>query len=340
MFVDKFDYELPERLIAQEPVEPRDESRLIVLDKQDGNIEHKIFKEIGDYLNKGDVLVVNNTKVIPARLYGRKTTGAKVEVVLLKRLSEDTWETLVRPGNKIKPGTNLVFKDGLLTAEVKDYAQGGGRILKLKYTGNFDEVLDDVGVVPLPPYIYKKLENKERYQTVYAKEKGSAAAPTAGLHFTSKLIDNLKDKGIIFCNVLLHVGLGTFRPVKTKNIEDHEMHSEYYEINKETVDIINNARKSGNKIVCVGTTSVRVLESVADNNGNLKECSGWTDIFIYPEYKFKIVDAIITNFHLPKSTLLMLVAAFAGEEKTLHVYKEAVKDNYRFFSFGDAMLII
>jgi S-adenosylmethionine:tRNA ribosyltransferase-isomerase len=340
MLVDRFDYYLPEKLIAQKPVDPRDSSRLLVLKKNLGNIENKTFNEIGDYLNKGDVLVVNNTKVIPARLYGRKTTGAKVEIVLLKRISKDTWEALVRPGNKIKPGANLIFKDEILKAEVKDYAKGGGRVLEFQYNGNFEDILNNVGVVPLPPYIYKKLENGERYQTVYAKENGSAAAPTAGLHFTPELINKLKNRGVIFCSVLLHVGLGTFRPVKTENVEDHEMHSEYFEINEETVEKINNARKNGNKVVCVGTTSVRVLESVADNKGLLKKSSGWTDIFIYPGYNFKVVDAMITNFHLPKSTLLMLVAAFAGEEKVLNAYKEAVNNNYRFFSFGDAMLII
>lgn len=340
MKIDLFDYELPEELIAQKPIEPRDASRLLVLNRETGTIYHGSFRDIENYLTEGDVLVVNNTRVIPARLYGRKSTGAKVEVVLLKRISGDVWEALVRPGNKIKPGTTLIFKDGLLKAEVKDYAPGGGRVLELQYKGIFQEVLDKVGTVPLPPYIKETLEDKERYQTVYAKKQGSAAAPTAGLHFTPELIERLKMKGIIFAEVLLHVGLGTFRPVKVKNIKEHQMHSEYYEVSKESAQIINNAKTQGNKIVGVGTTSVRVLESVANSDGYVTSGSGWTDIFIYPGYKFKAVDAIVTNFHLPKSTLLMLVSAFAGREKILKAYQEAVNKRYRFFSFGDAMLII
>ena len=340
MKIELFDYELPQELIAQKPVEPRDASRLLVLNKETGAIHNCTFRDIGNYLQEGDVLLVNNTKVIPARLYGYKTTGAKVEVLLLKRSSGDIWEALVRPGSKIKPGDVLNFNDGLLKAEIINYAPGGARRLELHYDGIFEEVLEKVGMLPLPPYIKEKLQEQDRYQTVYAKNQGSAAAPTAGLHFTQELLNKLRRKGIIFVEVLLHVGLDTFRPVNVENIEEHKMHCEYYEMTAEAAQTINDARQKGSKIVCIGTTSVRVLESVAQSDGHINTGSGWTDIFIYPGYNFKAVDAMVTNFHLPKSTLLMLVSAFAGREKIRSAYEEAVHKRYRFFSFGDAMLII
>lgn len=340
MKVSDFYFDLPEELIAQEPLEKRDNSRLLVLDKESGEIEHRGFKDVLEYLNKGDCLVLNNSRVIPARLFGiKKDTGAKIEFVLLKRVDKDKWETLVKPGKKAKPGTEFVFGNGELTCKVLETTEIGGRIIEFEYTGIFEEVLDKLGQMPLPPYITKQLEDKERYQTVYSKINGSAAAPTAGLHFTDEFLDEIKAKGIEIAYVTLHVGLGTFRPVKVDNINDHIMHSEFYSIDEENANIINNAKKQGNKIITVGTTSTRTLETIGDENGFLKASSGWTDIFIYPGYEFKVVDNLITNFHLPESTLIMLVSTLAGQESTLRAYKEAVNEKYRFFSFGDAMFI-
>lgn len=341
MRIEDFDFELPEELIAQLPVEPRDHSRLLVLDKRTGDMEHKRFFDIIDYLKEGDVLVVNETKVIPARLFGvKKDTGAKFEVVLLTRKDKDTWEALVRPGKRAKVGTEIVFGEGLLKATVLGDTSAGGRVLKFSYEGVFEELLDRLGEMPLPPYITEKLEDKNRYQTVYAREEGSAAAPTAGLHFTPELIGKLEEKGVKMVKVLLHVGLGTFRPVQVDNPLDHVMHSEFYQVSPEAAEEINEARKAGGRIIAVGTTSTRTLESSVDDKGQLVAGSGWTDIYIYPGYQFKVIDGLITNFHLPKSTLIMLVSALAGRENILAAYKTAVDDRYRFFSFGDAMLIV
>ncbi|MEE1009749.1 MAG: tRNA preQ1(34) S-adenosylmethionine ribosyltransferase-isomerase QueA [Agathobacter sp.] len=340
MDVKDFDYYLPEELIAQDPLEDRSSSRLMVLDKKTGEVEHKVFKDIIDYLMPGDCIVLNNTKVIPARLYGAKEgTNAKIEVLLLKRKENDIWETLVKPGKKAKPGTRIIFGDGILVGEVVDIVEEGNRLIKFYYDGIFEEILDQLGQMPLPPYITHELKDKNRYQTVYAKYDGSAAAPTAGLHFTKELLDKVKEKGVDIAEVTLHVGLGTFRPVKVENVLDHHMHSEFYMVSQEAADKINLAKKNGHRIISVGTTSTRTLESAADENGYLKETSGWTDIFIYPGYKFKVIDGLITNFHLPQSTLVMLVSALAGRENVLNAYEEAVKEKYRFFSFGDAMYI-
>lgn len=340
MKASDFDFYLPEELIAQHPLEKRDMSRLMILDKKTGEIEHKQFFNIIDYLNKGDTLVLNNTRVLPARLIGEKEqTGGKIEFLLLKRIDKDKWECLAKPGKSARPGKKFVFGNGKLKAEVVEVLEDGNRIVEFSYDGIFEEVLDALGEMPLPPYIHEKLEDKERYQTVYSKEEGSAAAPTAGLHFTKELLQKIKDKGINIVYLTLHVGLGTFRPVKVENIEDHEMHSEYYTISKEAADIINKTKQQGNRVISVGTTSTRTLETVGDENGMVKEASGWTNIFIYPGYKFKVVDNLITNFHLPESTLIMLVSTLAGKEHVLNAYNEAVKEKYRFFSFGDAMFI-
>ena len=338
--VSEFNYNLPEELIAQTPIEKRDESRLMVLDRENHTIEHKRFKDIIEFLKPGDVLVRNNTKVIPARLYGKKETGANVEFLLLNNIEGDIWESIVRPGNKLHVGTRVIFGDSLLEAEILDIMPGGTRKVKFYYNGIFNEILDKIGLMPLPPYIHEELKQKDRYQTVYAKYDGSAAAPTAGLHFTEDLLKQLEEKGIIIANVTLHVGIGTFRPVKEETVENHEMHSEHFYIKKEDVEKINNAKQNGNRVIAVGTTSCRVLESIADDNGFVKETEGDTKIFIYPGYKFKCLDGLITNFHLPQSTLLMLVSALAGKEYIMKAYEEAVKEKYRFFSFGDAMLII
>ena len=322
MDVKDFDYDLPEELIAQDPLEDRSSSRLMVLDKKTGEVSHHIFKEIIKYLRSGDCLVLNNTKVIPARLYGVKEgTMAKIEILLLKRKQHDVWETLVKPGKKAKPGTKIIFGDGILTGEVIDVVDDGNRLIQFSYDGIFEEILDKLGQMPLPPYITHQLKDKNRYQTVYAKYDGSAAAPTAGLHFTKELLNEVKEKGVDIAEVTLHVGLGTFRPVKVDNVLDHHMHSEFYMVSQEAADKINNAKKNGGRIISVGTTSTRTLESAADENGMLHECSGWTDIFIYPGYEFKVIDCLITNFHLPQSTLVMLVSALAGRELMLFVYK-------------------
>lgn len=335
-----FYYDLPEELIAQDPLEDRSSSRLLVLDKETGATSHHIFKEITGYLKEGDCLVINDTKVIPARLIGAKEgTGAKIEVLLLKRKENNIWETLVKPGKKAKVGTRIVFGEGLLVGEVVGIVEEGNRLVKFEYEGIFEEILDQLGQMPLPPYITHQLKDKNRYQTVYAKYDGSAAAPTAGLHFTKELLQQVKDKGVDIAEVTLHVGLGTFRPVKVDNVLDHHMHSEFYMVSQEAADKINNAKKNGGRIISVGTTSTRTLEAASDENGMLKECSGWTDIFIYPGYSFKVIDCLITNFHLPQSTLVMLVSALAGREHVLNAYKEAVEERYRFFSFGDAMFI-
>jgi S-adenosylmethionine:tRNA ribosyltransferase-isomerase len=339
MNVSEFNYNLPEELIAQHPSKVRDESRLMVLDKANQTIEHKVFKDILEYLRPGDCLVRNNTKVIPARLYGKKETGANVEFLLLNQIEKDVWESIVRPGNKLHIGTKVSFGDGILQAEVLDILPGGTRKVEFHYDGIFNEILDKIGLMPLPPYIHEQLKEKERYQTVYAKYDGSAAAPTAGLHFTNELLEKIQEKGIDIANVTLHVGIGTFRPVKEEKVEDHEMHSEHFYIKQEDAEKINNAKKNGNRIISVGTTSCRVLESVANENGMVKEIEGDTSIFIYPGYKFKCIDGLITNFHLPQSTLLMLVSSLAGREYILKAYNEAVKEKYRFFSFGDAMFI-
>ena len=337
---EEFYFDLPEELIAQDPLEDRSGSRLLVLDKETGETEHHIFREIVNYLNPGDCLVINDTKVIPARLIGEKEgTGAKVEVLLLKRKENDIWETLVKPGRKMKPGARLVFGNGLLKAEVIGVVEEGNRLIRFEYEGIFEEILDQLGQMPLPPYITHQLEDKNRYQTVYAKHSGSAAAPTAGLHFTPELLDEIKEKGVEIAHVTLHVGLGTFRPVKVENIQEHHMHSEFYRIEQSEADKINRAKEEGHRVICVGTTSCRTVESAADENGRLRECSGWTEIFIYPGYKFKVLDALITNFHLPESTLIMLVSALAGREHVLAAYEEAIRERYRFFSFGDAMFI-
>ena len=340
MNVKDYDYDLPEELIAQDPLEDRSSSRLMVLDRQTGDVEHRHFTDILEYLHPGDCLVINNTKVIPARLFGvKEDTQAKIEVLLLKRKENDIWETLVKPGKKAKPGTKLVFGDGLLTAEVVDVVEEGNRLIQFHYDGIFEEILDQLGQMPLPPYITHQLKDKNRYQTVYAKYDGSAAAPTAGLHFTKELLQKVKDMGVDIAEVTLHVGLGTFRPVKVENVLDHHMHSEFYMVSQEAADKINRAKESGHRVIAVGTTSTRTLEAAADENGRLHETSGWTEIFIYPGYQFKVIDALITNFHLPQSTLVMLVSALAGREHVLHAYEIAVKERYRFFSFGDAVLI-
>ena len=333
-------FDLPKELIAQDPLEDRSASRLLVMDRQTGATSHHIFKEICSFLKPGDCLVLNNTKVIPARLLGAKEdTGAAVEILLLKRMENDVWETLVKPGKKLRPGAKVVFGDGRLRAEILDVEEDGNRLVKFFYDGIWEEVLDSLGEMPLPPYITHKLQDKNRYQTVYAKYDGSAAAPTAGLHFTPELLQQIRDMGIDIAEVTLHVGLGTFRPVKVDTIEEHHMHSEFYRIEQSEADKINRAKANGHRVVAVGTTSTRTLESAAEEDGTLREKSGWTDIFIYPGYKFKVIDALITNFHLPQSTLVMLVSALAGREHILAAYKKAVEEKYRFFSFGDAMLI-
>ena len=340
MKTSDFYYDLPEELIAQDPLENRSDSRLMVLDKETGAVSHHVFREIVDYLNPGDCLVINDTKVIPARLIGeREGTGAKIEVLLLKRKTGDVWETLVKPGRKAKPGTRIQFGGGLLVGEVMDIVDEGNRLIRFEFEGIFEEILDQLGQMPLPPYITHQLKDKDRYNTVYATHSGSAAAPTAGLHFTPELLKTIEEKGIDIARVTLHVGLGTFRPVKVDDVENHHMHSEFYMIDEEAAEKINRAKENGKRVICVGTTSCRTIESAADENGRLKSCSGWTEIFIYPGYQFKILDCLITNFHLPESTLIMLVSALAGKENVLAAYEEAVKERYRFFSFGDAMFI-
>lgn len=340
MKVEEFDFDLPEELIAQTPLKKRDESKMLVLDKVTGEVEHKKFFDLETLLNKGDVLVLNDTKVMPARLYGvKEETDAAIEVLMLKDIGDDTWECLAKPAKRVKVGTVISFGDGLLKARCIDIKDEGIRIFKLKYNGILYEILDKLGEMPLPPYIHEKLEDKDRYQTVYAKVVGSAAAPTAGLHFTKELLDKLKAKGVEIDYVTLHVGLGTFRPVSVDNINDHVMHSEFYQMSKETADRLNLAKKEGRRIISVGTTSTRTLETIMSLYGEFRECSGWTNIFIYPGYKFKAIDALITNFHLPKSTLVMLVSALAGREHILNAYKEAIDNKYRFFSFGDSMFI-
>jgi len=341
MKTSDFYYDLPEELIAQDPLEDRTASRLLVLDRKTGAVKHKIFSDVIDYLNEGDCLVINNTRVIPARLIGEKEgTGGKVEVLLLKRRANDVWETLVKPGKKLRPGAKITFGDGRLRAEVLEVVEEGNRLVKFCYEGIFEEILDSLGEMPLPPYITHKLEDKEMYQTVYAKFDGSAAAPTAGLHFTKELLNKIEEKGIKIASITLHVGLGTFRPVKVDDVNNHHMHTEWYEVNAEAADIINETKRNGGRVICVGTTSCRTIESVADENGYMKAKTGETDIFIYPGYKFKVMDGLITNFHLPESTLVMLVSAFAGKENVLAAYETAVKERYRFFSFGDAMILI
>ena len=338
---EDFYFDLPEELIAQDPLEDRSSSRLLVLDKETGKVEHHVFREIIDYLQEGDCLVINDTKVIPARLIGSKIgTDAKIEVLLLKRKENDVWETLVKPGKKAKVGTRISFGDGLLVGEVVDIVEEGNRLIHFEYEGIFEEILDQLGQMPLPPYITHQLEDKNRYQTVYAKHSGSAAAPTAGLHFTPELLKEIEEKGVQIARVTLHVGLGTFRPVKVDNILEHHMHSEFYQIEEEAAEKINRAKESGHRVICVGTTSCRTIESAADKNGKLHATNGWTEIFIYPGYEFKVLDCLITNFHLPESTLVMLVSALAGREQVLSAYEEAVKEKYRFFSFGDAMMIL
>ena len=339
MKVSEFNYDLPEELIAQHPIEKRDESRLMVLNRKNQTIEHRKFKDIIEYLEPGDCLVRNNTKVIPARLYGKKETGANVEFLLLNQIQGDIWEVIVRPGNKLHIGAKVFFGQGILEAEILDVMPGGTRKVQFSYQGIFNEILDQIGLMPLPPYIHEELKEKERYQTVYAKYEGSAAAPTAGLHFTPELLKSIEEKGIEIANVTLHVGIGTFRPVKEETVENHHMHSEHYYIKKEDVDKINQAKQNGKRVIAVGTTSCRVLETIADEKGRVKETEGDTQIFIYPGYHFKILDGLITNFHLPQSTLLMLVSALAGKEYIMKAYEEAVKEKYRFFSFGDAMFI-
>ncbi len=336
-----FYYELPEELIAQDPLEDRSSSRLLVLDKESGVVSHHVFREITGYLTEGDCLVINDTKVLPARLIGAKEgTNAKIEILLLKRRENSIWETLVKPGKKAKIGTKIHFGDGILTGEVVDVVEEGNRLIQFTYEGIFEEILDQLGQMPLPPYITHQLEDKNRYQTVYAAHTGSAAAPTAGLHFTPELLKNIEERGVDIAKVTLHVGLGTFRPVKVDEITDHHMHSEFYQIDEEAAAKINRAKENGKRVICVGTTSCRTVESAADEKGRLRACSGWTEIFIYPGYRFKVLDCLITNFHLPESTLLMLVSALAGRENVLAAYEEAVKERYRFFSFGDAMLVI
>lgn len=340
MKVEDFYFDLPEELIAQHPLKDRTSSRLMVLDKETGEIDHKHFYDVVNYFKEGDTLVLNNTRVLPARLIGEKEgTGGKIEFLLLKKVGEDLWECLSKPGKKAKPKARFTFGNGTLIAEVEEVLDNGNRIVKFYYNGLFENVLDDLGEMPLPPYIHESLEDKERYQTVYSKEKGSAAAPTAGLHFTEELLEKIKSRGVNVVYLTLHVGLGTFRPVKVEKIEDHEMHSEYYMLSEESARIINETKKRGNKVISVGTTSTRTLETIGEDDGTVKESSGWTNIFIYPGYKFKVVDSLITNFHLPESTLIMLVSALAGEENVMDAYKKAVNEKYRFFSFGDAMFV-
>ena len=341
MHLDEFDFNLPQELIAQDPLEDRAGSRLLVLDKETGEVEHRMFRDILSFLHPGDCLVINDTKVIPARLMGNKVgTEAGIEVLLLKRRENDVWETLVKPGKKARVGAEISFGGGLLAGKVIGVEEEGNRLIQFSYEGIFEEILDQLGQMPLPPYITHELKDKNRYQTVYAKHEGSAAAPTAGLHFTTELLEQIERAGVLIAHVTLHVGLGTFRPVKVDNILEHHMHSEFYRIEPEEADKINAAKAGGGKVIAVGTTSCRTLESAADESGLLKSGSGWTDIFIYPGYRFKILDALITNFHLPKSTLIMLVSALAGRENVLHAYEEAVQEKYRFFSFGDAMLVV
>ncbi|MDY6227833.1 tRNA preQ1(34) S-adenosylmethionine ribosyltransferase-isomerase QueA [Clostridium sp.] len=340
MKVSDFDFDLPEELIAQHPLEKRDASKLMVLDKNTGNIEHRSFHDVIEYLNKGDTLVLNNTRVMPARLIGEKEeTGGKIEFLLLKRVEGDKWECLAKPGKRAKIGQTFTFGEGKLKCKVVDIIEEGNRIIEFLYEGIFEQVLDELGEMPLPPYITEKLDDKERYQTVYSKEKGSAAAPTAGLHFTKELLAEIKAKGVNIAYLTLHVGLGTFRPVKVDDINEHIMHSEFYHLDKENADLINETKRRGNKVIAVGTTSTRTLETIGDENGFVSEQSGWTDIFIYPGYKYKVIDELITNFHLPESTLIMLVSALAGKENVMSAYNTAVKEKYRFFSFGDSMLI-
>ena len=337
---EDFNFDLPEELIAQDPLEDRSSSRLLVLDKETGKTEHHVFREIIEYLEEGDCLVINDTKVIPARLIGSKIgTDAKIEVLLLKRKENDVWETLVKPGKKAKIGTRISFGDGLLVGEVVDIVEEGNRLIHFEYEGIFEEILDRLGQMPLPPYITHQLEDKNRYQTVYAKHSGSAAAPTAGLHFTPELLKKIEEKGVQIARVTLHVGLGTFRPVKVDNILEHHMHSEFYQIEEEAAEKINTAKANGKRVIAVGTTSCRTIESAAKEDGTIAPVSGWTDIFIYPGYQFKVLDCLITNFHLPESTLVMLVSALAGREHVLNAYEEAIKERYRFFSFGDAMIV-
>lgn len=340
MKTSDFKFDLPQELIAQVPIEDRASSRLMVLDKETGNIEHKVFRDIIEYLNPGDCLVLNNTRVIPVRLIGEKLeTGGKIEFLLLKRTEEDTWQALVKPGKRAKVGTKFSFGNGKLIGEVVDLSDEGSRIIKFHYDGIFEEILDELGNMPLPPYITARLDEKERYQTVYSKHNGSAAAPTAGLHFTEELLNKIKEKGVDIAFVTLHVGLGTFRPVKVEDVLNHKMHSEYYMVSQEAADKINRAKENGKNVICVGTTSCRTIESACNEYGKMKETSGWTEIFIYPGYKFKVLDKLITNFHLPESTLIMLVSAICGKDNVLNAYNEAVKERYRFFSFGDAMII-
>lgn len=341
MNLHDFYYDLPQELIAQDPLEDRTSSRLLHMDRKTGQTEHKVFGDIIDYLNEGDCLVINDTKVIPARLFGtREGHEGKIEILLLKRRENDIWETLVKPGKKCKPGTRLVFGEGLLKAEIVDVVDDGNRLVKFYYEGIFEEILDKLGQMPLPPYITHELKDKNRYQTVYAKHEGSAAAPTAGLHFTKELLERIEKKGVVIAHVTLHVGLGTFRPVKVENILEHHMHSEYFVIEESEAAKINGAKETGHRVISVGTTSCRTLESAATDDGKISAASGWTDIFIYPGYRFKMIDGLITNFHLPESTLLMLVSAFAGKDNIMAAYAEAVKEKYRFFSFGDAMLLL
>ncbi len=340
MNVSDFNYELPKELIAQTPIKKRDESRLMILDRKKQTIEHETFKNIINYLNVGDCLVINDTKVLPARLYGKKDTGAKVEFLLLNRIENDIWECIVRPGNKLHVGTKITFAEELLKAEILETMEGGTRKVNFEYKGIFNEILDQIGLMPLPPYIYEELREKDRYQTVYAKYEGSAAAPTAGLHFTDELLKKIEDKGIQIAHVTLHVGIGTFRPVKVENVEEHHMHSEHFYIKEEDAEKINKAKTTGKRVIAVGTTSCRTLETVANEKGIVKAMEGDTQIFIYPGYKFKCLDGLVTNFHLPESTLLMLVSSLAGREYILKAYKEAIKEKYKFFSFGDAMLIL
>ena len=340
MKTSDFYYDLPKELIAQSPLSDRSASRLMHLSLKDGSIEHRHFTDILDYLKEGDCLVINDTKVIPARLYGHKEdTGAVIEILLLKRKENDIWECLVKPGKKARPGAKISFGDGCLKGEIIDVVEEGNRLIKFTYEGIFEEILDRLGEMPLPPYITKKLEDKNRYQTVYAKHEGSAAAPTAGLHFTKELLEQVKEKGVKIAHVTLHVGLGTFRPVKVEDVTEHHMHSEFYVVEPEQAELINQTKKNGGRVISVGTTSCRTLESASGEDGTLKAGNGWTDIFIYPGYHFKMIDGLITNFHLPESTLLMLVSALAGKERIMHAYEEAVKEKYRFFSFGDAMFI-
>lgn len=340
MKVSDFDFYLPEELIAQHPLKERDSSRFMVVDRETGEIEHKVFHDVLDYLEKGDTLVLNNTRVLPARLIGEKEeTGGKIEFLLLKRIEGDKWECLAKPGKRAKVGTVFTFGEGKLKAVVREIGLEGNRVIEFIYDGIFEQILDELGQMPLPPYIHEKLDDRERYQTVYSKEKGSAAAPTAGLHFTEELLEKIREKGVNIAFLTLHVGLGTFRPVKVESIDDHVMHSEYYQLDEENAKIINDTKERGNRVIAVGTTSTRTLETIGSKEGRVKAQSGWTDIFIYPGYKFNIVDALITNFHLPESTLIMLVSALAGKELIMNAYKKAVEEKYRFFSFGDSMFI-